>query len=84
MKLKTKALIQLNKLLPAGSAKEIQKRLEKRGYTLSIQYIYRVLSPNEEDITNRVVIEEAVAYAEYLKNIEKSIERRIDEVDPDI
>ena len=79
MKVSKKAVAELKKNLPRGSARLVLDRLENKGVTFTIQYIYRCLNPKMRDY-NPVIISEAINLCEEHTKNEKAIQKRINKV----
>jgi hypothetical protein len=73
----TKALlIELKEILPRGSAAEIRNRLISAGKDFSLQYIYKVLDP-DNTMYNEMIIDTAIELSEEIKLMMKQKEQRI-------
>ena len=65
MKISNEALAILRKELPRGSVSEIRRRLIRKHFNFSQQYIYRCLDPDQPDY-NTIIIDEAISLCEEL------------------
>ena len=74
--IKKKAARMLRKQLPRGSAKLIQENLSKKGQLFSLDYINKVLDP-EDTRYNQVIINEAISIKNSLKDLLDSTEDQI-------
>ncbi len=74
--IKKKASRMLRKQLPRGSAKLIQESLSKKGQLFSLDYINKVLDP-EDTRYNQVIINEAITVKNSLKDLLDSTEDQI-------
>ena len=74
--IKKKAARKLRKELPRGSAKLIQENLIKAGKLFSLDYINKVLDP-EDTRYNQDIIIEAISVKNSLKEVLDSTEEQI-------
>lgn len=76
MKVSNEALTILKSELPRGSVPQIRKRLQKKQFIFSHQYIYRCLDPDQRDY-NEIIIREALLLCEDLAKGVGDIEERV-------
>jgi hypothetical protein len=76
MKISNEALTILRGELPRGSVPEIRRRLMKKNFVFSQQYIYRCLDPDQRDY-NSIIINEAISLCEELVRGAENMEERV-------